>query len=310
MQRLIFILAVLTTSAFPNSAFPNSDMAQSATELASAYQVIPNKTYLTADGADLKLDIYVPRSSGKRKPVPTLIYFHGGGWVAGSKEQSALQVLPYLQRGWAAVNVQYRLGGKALAPAAVEDTRCALRWVARHAEEYGFDKSRLVLSGRSAGGHLALITGMLKAQSGFDQRCPEREKTGLERASSSLPEVPVAAIINWSGITDVNDLIAGPNATTYAVAWLGAQSDASMIAKLVSPTSYIRKDLPPILTLHGDKDRIVPFTHAVNLHKALDSMGAINRLQPIRGREHFIDYTSEDLTTAYNIIDAFLAKHL
>jgi acetyl esterase/lipase len=305
MHRLFFILTVLASSVSAAS-----ERAQSATELAGSYQVIPNKTYLTADGTDLKLDIYIPRSSGKKTPVPTLIYFHGGGWVAGSKEQSALQVLPYLERGWAAVNVQYRLGGKALAPAAVEDTRCALRWVARHAEEYGFDKSRLVLSGRSAGGHLALITGMLTAQSGFDQRCPEREKTGLERASASQPEVPVAAIINWSGITDVADLIAGPNATTYAVAWLGAQGDASSIAKSVSPMRYVGPDLPAILTLHGDRDRIVPYAHAVNLHEALEESGATNRLHVIRGREHFVDYTTEDLSTAYDTIDAFLAEHL
>lgn len=283
-------------------------LAKSALEVATEYAVTPNETYLTADGIDLKLDVYAPRQN--TKPRPTLIFFHGGGWVAGSKERSALHVLPYLDRGWAAVNVQYRLGGSALAPAAVQDTRCALHWVARNAKKYGFDTDRIVLSGRSAGGHLALITGMLTADAGFDDRCPGRSKTGHERAAADMAEVPVAAIINWSGITDVNDLIAGPNATAYAKAWLGGQTQASAIAKSVSPLTYVRKNLPPILTLHGDQDRVVPFEHAVRLHEALETEDSPNELFPIPRREHFIDYSKKDVASAYTRIFKFLDKHL
>lgn len=302
-QRILSLMLAATCLSVPASV-----LAKTAVEIASQYALTPNETYLTADGIALKLDIYSPRQTSK--PRPTLIYFHGGGWLGGSKERSAFQVLPYLDRGWAAVNVQYRLGRSALAPAAVQDTRCALHWVIRHAEKYGFDTNRIVLSGRSAGGHLALITGMLTADAGFDDRCPRRTGTGLERAAADLPEAPVAAIVNWSGITDVNDLITGPNATGYAKAWLGGQTQASAIATSVSPLTYIRKDLPPILTLHGDQDRVVPYEHAVRLHDALESADSPNKLVPISGREHFIDYSGKDVTKAYNHIFKFLDKHL
>lgn len=308
MHRLNLKLLLVPVLAAASLFLSISVLAKSAVEISAMYAVTPNETYLTADGIDLKLDVYTPRQSAT--PRPTLIFFHGGGWVAGSKERSALQVLPYLDRGWAAVNVQYRLGGSALAPAAVQDTRCALHWVVRNAKKYGFDIDRIVLSGRSAGGHLALITGMLTADAGFDDRCPGRSKTGHERAAADMAEVPVAAIVNWSGITDVNDLIAGPNATAYAKAWLGGQPQANSIAASVSPLTYIRKNLPPILTLHGDQDRVVPFEHAVRLHEALKAANSPNTLYPIPGREHFIDYSKKDVTNAYNRIFKFLDKHL
>ena len=77
-----------------------------------------------------------------------------------------LEAVPFLEKGWAVVNVEYRLAGISLAPAAVEDCRCALRWVIEHAKEYKFDPHRTVLMGHSAGGHLSLITGMLRFRQG------------------------------------------------------------------------------------------------------------------------------------------------
>lgn len=123
------------------------------------YDIIPNVIYATANGTQLKLDLYEPRD--RSTPLPTLVLFHGGGWVAGLKERNVLQLLPYISLGWAVINVEYRTASSSLAPAAVEDCRCALRWVATHAKEFGFDTSKIVLTGGSAGGHLALITGML-----------------------------------------------------------------------------------------------------------------------------------------------------
>ena len=301
---------LLATLLLCSSALGFADSGQ----IASSYAVIPNATYLTADGVDLKLDVYLPWSSVNSETKPklkTVIFYHGGGWVAGSKEASQLGVVPYLDKGWAAVNVQYRLGGTALAPAAVEDARCALRWVINNTDRYGFDTDKIVLTGRSAGGHLSLITGMLPADAGLDSRCPVRKGgTGADRAAGSLPNMRVAAIVNWSGITDVNDLIAGPNITSYAVAWLGAQTDREDIARRVSPLTHVDSDVPPILTIHGDEDVIVPYEHAVRLHAALDDAGADNELLTLEGREHFVDYTPEDNRTAYDAINAFLDEHV
>lgn len=307
MRRLsLFTFALcITLFAWPPRAGADN---LSVLELSAGYRIDPNITYLRADGVDLKLDVYTRRSA--EQALPTIIFFHGGGWMGGSKEGSANALLPYLAMGWNGVNVQYRLGGTALAPAAVEDTRCALKWVVANADKYGFDSKRIVLTGRSAGGHLALITGMLNNDTALDHRCPTRKASGYERAQVVVPDYRVAAIVNWAGITDVNDLIDGPRATSYAQAWLGGQPDRAEIARRVSPLSHVNADTPPVLTLHGDKDMVVPFAHAERLHKAMKQAGATHELHIIKGREHFVDFTPEDTALAYQRIGAFLKQHL
>jgi acetyl esterase/lipase len=310
MRKLLFFTISLLFAASAAQA------GLSVVDVIATHYIKPNVVYSRADGMDLKLDIYAPRanlypkpssSSGPRKAVPTLVYFHGGGWMGGSKDSASIRLMPYLQKGWAAVAVQYRLGGEALAPAAIEDTRCATWWVKRNAEKYGFDPDRIVLSGSSAGGHISLITGMLTTNAGLDGRCPGLREKPL--GAAELPELKVAAIVNWFGITDVNDLISGANMKTYAVMWMGSLKNRDSIAKQVSPLSYIHKNLPPILTLHGDKDEVVPYSHAVRLHKKLDKNGTPNQLHTVKGAGHG-GFSVAETRTAFSVIDSFLAKYV
>ena len=104
------------------------------------YDIFPNVTYAKASNFELKLDLYLPKD--RSRPKTTLILFHGGGWVDGQKERNVLYLLPYLELGWSAINVEYRTARQAPAPAAVEDTRCALRWLTYHARDYGLDPAR------------------------------------------------------------------------------------------------------------------------------------------------------------------------
>src|SRR5258705_929349 len=97
-----------------------------ATDAGSRYWVQPDIVYQGASGQSLKLDVWYQHDV--KTVSPTLVYIHGGGWIFGTKEGSVLQFLPFLERGWTVVNVEYRMANTALAPAAVEDTRCALRW--------------------------------------------------------------------------------------------------------------------------------------------------------------------------------------
>jgi acetyl esterase/lipase len=271
--RSVWVLVILLAVA-PQARGGDkvSDRESWAATLFSRYSVRTDIPYLVADNWESKLDVYRPRQASS--PTPTVVYFHGGGWVGGNKNVRPLYFLPYLEMGWSVVNVAYRLARVSLAPAAVEDTRCALRWVIENADRYNFDTDRIVLTGRSAGGHLSLITGMLPASSSLDRRC------------LGETELKVAAIVNWFGITDVDDLLEGENMQAYAVTWLGSQGDRHEIAKRVSPMSYIRPGLPPVLTIHGDADVVVPYEHAVRLHRALNESGVPNELVTISGGKH------------------------
>lgn len=287
-------LVALALGAVPTGARAQSAATRTALELAYRYRVIPNQTYLTASNWEAKMDIYAPRDTSIR--APTLVYIHGGGWVAGSKEQSLMALLPYLMNGWTVANVEYRLARVARAPAAVEDCRCALRWLLARADRYGIDTTKVVVTGHSAGGHLALTTGMLPVSAGLDREC------------AGSGEIHVAAIVNWFGITDVGDLLDGPNTKGYAVTWVGSRRDRMEIAKWLSPLTYVRKDLPPIISIHGDADPVVPYDHAVRLHRALDAAGVPNRLVTIPGRGHG-NFSLEETTQAYAAVEAFLAQY-
>lgn len=257
------------------------------------FRVVPGITYLTANNWEAKLDVYTPATPG---PHPVVLHIHGGGWTGGSRESVVLRALPYLEMGVAVVNVSYRLARVSQAPAGVEDCRCALRWMLRNAKEYGFDVSRIVVTGYSAGAHLALTTGMLTPAAGFDRQCPGNE------------DLKVAAIVNWFGIADVVDLLDGANMRVYAVEWLGSRPDRVEAARRVSPLTYVRKDLPPILTIHGDADPTVPYQHATRLHAALQQAGASSELVTIPAGRHG-NFPPADQTRAVEAVRAFLAKH-
>ena len=290
---LTFVLAL--TIAPPLRAQATTDPAEMAIDISRDYQITPNITYLTANNWEAQLDVYRRRDAAS--PNRTLIYIHGGGWTGGSKEQSALTFLPFLQMGWNVVNVEYRLARVSLAPAAVEDCLCALRWVIRNAKQHNIDTSRLVVTGNSAGAHLALTTAMTPASVGLDRQCPGTE------------ELKVAAVINWYGITDVVDLLDGPNMKTYAVTWLSSMTDREEVARRVSPLTYVRSGLPPILTIHGDADPTVPYQHGVRLRDALDKARVPNRLVTVPGGRHG-GFSQPEMVKIYSEIRQFLNTHL
>ena len=286
------ITCIILTFVNVNSAIAQqNEIADWASTVQNEFRIIPNITYRQANGVELKIDVY--QSRNQNGPSPTFVYYHGGGWVGGSKEANVLRLLPYLEKGWSAVNVQYRLGDVSLAPAAVEDSLCALRWVGRNAEEYGFDPERIVVSGNSAGGHLALTTGITPPEAELDRQC----------LGSVTPKV--AAIVNWYGITDVEDLLDGPNQKSYAVRWLGGQPNRTEIADRVSPLKYIRENLPPIITIHGDADPVVPYDHAVKLHQRLDRVAVVNELITVPNGLHG-GFPATEMKRIYDAIFSFL----
>jgi acetyl esterase/lipase len=278
-----------------------SPTAEWATHAQNEYGVAANITYLTSNGFDAKLDVYRRRDA--QTPQPTLVFYHGGGWIGGTKEASFMSVMPWLEMGWNVVNVEYRMARVSPAPAAVEDAQCALRYVVGRAKDFNIDPARIVVSGESAGGHLALAAGMIPASAGFTNVCAGG---GFTASDAAVPKV--AAIINWYGITDVNDMLGGPNARAYAVQWLGSLSNRDAIAKSVSPITYVRAELPPILSIQGDADPIVPYSQNVRLVDALKKVGAKAELFTIPGGGHG-NFKADERSKAYAKIREFLSAN-
>jgi acetyl esterase/lipase len=288
---LISLIALSSPAALRGQA---PEPLKSAIHIANSYRVVPNITYLKVDTVESKLDVYQSRAAAT--PSPTLLFIHGGNWVGGSKEASTLTLLPFLEMGWNVVNIDYRLVNVAPAPAAVEDCFCALRWIYQHAKDYNIDPQRIVASGNSAGGHLALLLATAPAAAGFDRRCPGAES------------LRVAAVVNWYGFPNLVDLMQGANARPAVSTWIGSGSDRMELAKRLSPSVYVRKENPPILTVHGDADPTSPYEHAVALHASLTQAGVTNELLTIPGGKHggFTDIESAGI---YARIASFLRKN-
>lgn len=300
-----FLVVALVGVVFSITVSGQEPAADKWADFASVdYDIQPNVTYETANNTDLKLDLYLPKD--RSKPSPTLVLFHGGGWVAGEKEQNVLYLLPYLSMGWTVVNVEYRLARNSPAPAAVEDCRCSLRWLFYHAKDYNIDTSRIVLTGTSAGGHLSLMSGMLPDGSIFDRQCPTDGSTKWRTPTE--PVIKIAVIVNWFGIADVADILEGPNAKHYAIEWFGSRPDRMELARQLSPINYVRPGIPPIISIQGDQDDIAPYADTVKLHAALDKARVPNRLITLKGRNHG-GFSREDMVAGYAAIRQFLREN-
>jgi acetyl esterase/lipase len=276
-----------------------------ATSVSYGAQLYQNIVYQKANALELKLDVITKGSQSR----PVVIFFHGGGWVQGKKENHLLKLLPYLAHGMNGVNIEYRVANEAQAPAAVEDCRCALHWVVYHAKEYGFDPAKIVVTGESAGGHLALMTGMLTAADGFDNSCelpPDKWS-----AYGGAGEIKVAAIVNFFGITDLVPFLTPSNPSNFVVRWLGGNRPD--LARRLSPMTYVRNNSPPIISVHGEKDPVVPYEQAARLHQALDRAGAKNQLVTVPGGGHggysIYPWTSDQNGNAYKTVFEFLEKN-
>jgi acetyl esterase/lipase len=292
--RVAALFSILVTMPVSAQLTPAAAWAAAAP---ARHRAQSNLTYLRVNGEDLKLDIFSRRD--EPGPHPTLMYFHGGGWVSGYKDDGLMYTLAWLEMGWNVVNVEYMLSKPAPAPGAVENCLCALRWVAEHAAEYRVDPSRIVVMGDSSGGHLALMTGMAPSTAGLDRPC---------NPSGDAPLPKVAAIVNWYGITDLTVLMNGPDAKSFATQWIPRGAGRDEMAQKVSPVTWVRPGLPPIVSIHGEADPTVPFSQAVRLREKLESVRAPNLFIPIPGGKHG-GFSAEERIRTYIAIRQFLARH-
>lgn len=235
------------------------------------------------------LDILQP-SNPTGKSVPGVVVFHGGGWVHSGKETAYRSLcLPYLKRGFVVANVEYRVASQAKAPAAVTDALDATHWFFKHAHQYHVDTKRIVVTGGSAGGHLALMVGMT----------PKSAHLG--------PVSPVAAVIDGYGITDAVELLNGPHRQFWADAWIPPGPARVQLAQKVSPLTYVRHDLPPIFIAQGADDHTVPLEQSIRLHDALNEDGVPNEFVIVPHAKHGFDRAQ------WNKLDvkifAFLKEH-
>lgn len=258
--------------------------------------------YKTIDGQALKINIYFPQESRVERP-PLLVWIHGGAWKRGSKEAIETgnrQLLDsVLAQGYALAAVEYRLSGQASFPQPVIDINDAINFLHQRADEYHFDAEKVVLMGRSAGGHLAGLIGVLNTHR--DLNFPFE------------PKYQVAAVVSFFGPMDLLALgnAKGDKTTQNSSVskFLGAiPAQAPELAKQASPIRYVSAQTPPFLLLHGDRDKQVPIVQSMEFKQELDQHRVENQLliEPGVGHSAKVFDTEKYVPTVIRFIQRYL----
>lgn len=212
-----------------------------------------------------KLDIYLPGEGDG--PFPTLIFFHGGAFVFGEKRDiQLLQAIDGINRGYAVVSVEHRLGFESKYPDPLFDVKAAIRYLRANAAAYMLDGDRFGSCGDSAGGYYAVMAAATRGNPAF-------EDLSMGNATYSSA---VSAVVSWFGVFDIiaqDKAIKGygvsdPNMPDINKLWLGAQSDEiSGLMHFTNPLNFISPDFPPIFIMHGSDDHTVPVIQAYLLEE-------------------------------------------
>lgn len=238
-------------------------------------------------------DYFIPDTLSK----PTIIFYHGGGWHSGQKDDFVYLefFLNFLKHDWNVVNVEYRCGVNTISES-VDDAISAINWVAENAHQYSIDTKRIVIYGVSAGGHLGLIAGLLN-------RIPQSNPNVVGN------NLNVCAIVNWFGFSDIlkhyeYKLEKGDDRMIR----LGDSHDEVVeISAKYSPINYVTTGAPPIISIHGDADEVVLYSHSDILHKVLDSSNIPNQLVTLKGGKH-MGFTRKQFQHIYEQIFLFLEE--
>ncbi|MEZ6053295.1 MAG: alpha/beta hydrolase [Planctomycetaceae bacterium] len=285
---------------------PRLVMAFLKRHLAPKPIVEENVTYGVADGTELKLDLARPAGDG---PFPAIVFIHGGGWYLGDRHGYRDEIEAAARRGYVGITITYRLmqfdesqkettTATTIFPAQVHDAKAAVRWVRAHADEYRIDPDRIGVTGQSAGGHLSLMVGLTDADANLEGDCGNPEYSSR-----------VQAVVNVFGPTDM-----ARSFETSSVSWIfrlvmgGKPDEVPDTYKAASPLTYVSEDDPPVLTLHGDQDRLVPIAQATTLDNAMKVAHADHTLIVFEGQGHGFgrEYRRKERDAMWN----FFHRHL
>lgn len=262
-----------------------------------AGSVEKNRTYFQNGGRSLRLDLFYPETPPPPGGYPLIISLHGGGWIIGNKTRD-LFLRPMTREGYAVASVEYRLSGEAKFPAQIEDVRRATHWLRDRAAALRLDPDRFVVTGASAGGHLALLLA-------FTQDRPL-----VAGGTPPLPEGAIKAVCAFYPVVDLVGVVPADrrdNPHNLVAALLGGSvTERLAAARLGSPIRHIRASSPPVFLIHGDADVLVPYEQSVSLARALARAGVECTFVTYEGAIHGFGPRRK----TRGEISRFLARHL
>jgi len=220
------------------------------------------------------LDLALPKKPAGDKPLPVVVFIHGGAWRAGNKSSGLGRVAKYVATGkYAGVSVGYRLTNEAIWPAQIHDCKAAIRWIRANAKKYNLDGEKIGVWGTSAGGHLVAMLGTSGGVKAMDGTLGPNAKLSSR----------VACVVDCFGPTDFVQMdahrppgarMAHDPADSPESKLVGGpiQKNKDKVAA-ANPITYVSKDDPPFIIAHGTADPLVPFHQSELLDAAFRRVG-------------------------------------
>lgn len=293
------LLAAASLCAQNRPADPKKAVAEVAEK--NNLQLLLDQPYAGNTNPKQMVDVYLPKQRSSDKPLPVVALIHGGGWVNGDRIGYGAMAVQLARTGnYAAVTVGYRLTKEAHWPEQIYDCKAAVRWIRGHAKEYNLDPDRIAVMGSSAGGHLSSLLGT---------------SGDVKELEGSIGEYPtmssrVQCVVNLCGPEDFTkplmfDAQGAPVVKDDAVMGLlgGTYEEKHAEAVAASPLTYVSKDDPPFLNVHGTADKRVDFANAKAIHAALEKAGVPTLLIPIADGGHGSVGHPEAISRAKQFLD-------
>ena len=233
--------------------------------------------FASVNGKSLKLDLYLPANP---KGSSLVVWIHGGGWRAGSKNACYISWLS--QYGYTVASISYRFTDVAQFPAQLHDCKGAVRWLRAHAGDYGYQVDRIAVSGASAGGHLAALMGT----TGGMKKLEGTVAGHLDQSSR------VQAVADYYGATDfvlrskTQPSRANKEGSVVYNLLGGGADEKVKLAKQASAAYHVSKDDPPFLIFHGDMDTTVLLDQSQAIEKVYKQAGLPVKLHVLEGSGH------------------------
>ncbi len=243
----------------------------------------------------LKLDLYLPAKSDPRKP--SLLFIHGGGWSGGSRDVYKPYTVEFAKRGFVAATASYRLSGEAPFPAAVRDTKCAIRWMRANADQFGINPERIAAIGGSAGGHLSMMLG-------YSPHVSQLEGNGGHADQSSA----VQAVVNFYGPVDLTTKMGQESDLVRRFLNGNRYTENPTIYREASPLFHLGKDSPPTLIIHGTLDETVKIQQGDRLAEKLEQLKVPYAYARIEGWPHSLDAARTMNAYCVSVVESFLQQ--